>query len=157
MIGSREKVVLWLMSQPEGEYECTKKRKKRSLQANAYFHVLCQKVAEATEQSSTEVKNQIISDYGQVDKDCGEIILRDDIDWRKFDTLHVKPTTATKVLDNGKLYRVYYVMRGSHTYDTKEMATLIDGIVREAKEVGVETLTPTELEQMIGRWKSEAN
>lgn len=155
MVGSREKVVLWLMSQPEGEYECTKKRKKRSLQANAYFHVLCQKVAEATEQSTTEVKNQIISDYGQVDKDCGEIILRDDIDWRKLETLHVHPTTATRTLDNGKLYRVYYIMRGSHTYDTKEMSILIDGIVQEAKAVGVETLTPAELEQMIGRWKPE--
>lgn len=157
MVGKREQIVLWLMSQPEGEYECVKKRKKRSLQANAYFHVLCQKVAEKTNQSTTEVKNQIISDYGQVDKNCGEIILRDDIDWRRLDTLHVHPTTATRTLDNGKLYRVYYIMRGSHTYDTKEMSILIEGIVQEAKAVGVETLTSRELEQMIGRWKpSEA-
>lgn len=155
MVGSREKVVLWLMSQPEGEYECTKKRKKRSLQANAYFHVLCQKVAEKTNQSTTEVKNQIISDYGQVDMDCGEIILRDDIDWRRLETLHVHPTTATRTLDNGKLYRVYYIMRGSHTYDTKEMSILIEGIVQEAKAVGVETLTDSELERMIGKWKKE--
>lgn len=34
------------------------------------------------------------------------------------------------------------VMRGSHTYDTDEMAKLIDGTVYEAKELGIETMTP---------------
>lgn len=153
MVGKREKIVLWLMSQPDGEYECIKKRKKRSLNANAYFHVLCQKVAEKTSQSITEVKNQVIADYGQLDKDLGTVILRDDIEWKGLASLHLHPTTATRTLDDGKLYRVYYIMRGSHTYDTKEMTTLIDGMVQEAKAVGVETLPPAELERMLGAWK----
>lgn len=154
MVGKRDKIVLWLMQQDDNtEFECNIKRNKRSLSANAYFHVLCQKVAEKTSQSLTEVKNQTISDYGQTDIDMGTIILRDDIDWRKIQGLHLHPTMATRVLDNGKLYRVYYVMRGSHTYDSKEMSRLIDGMVQEAKAVGVETMTPAELAQLIGRWK----
>ena len=155
MVGKREQIVVWLMSQPEDKvYECVEKRNKRSLSANAYFHVLCQKVAEKTSQSLTEVKNQIISDYGQTDIDMGTIILRDDIDWRKIQGLHLHPTMATRVLDNGKLYRVYYVMRGSHTYDSKEMSRLIDGMVQEAKAVGVEVLPPAEIERMMKLWKS---
>ena len=158
MVGKREQIVVWLMSQPEDKiFECVEKRNKRSLSANAYYHVLCQKVAEKTNQSITEVKNQTISDYGQTDIDMGTIILRDDIDWRKIQGLHLHPTMATRVLDNGKLYRVYYVMRGSHTYNGKEMNRLIEGMVQEAKAVGVETLTPRELEEMIGRWKGEKN
>ena len=154
MVGKRDKIVLWLMNQPDDvEFECDIKRNKRSLNANAYFHALCGKVAQATNQSLTEVKNQMISDYGQIDLDVKTIILRDDIEWRKIPTLHLHPTTATRILDDDNLYRVYYVMRGSHTYDTKEMSKLIDGLVMEAKQVGVETLTPRELEQMIGRWK----
>ena len=154
IVGNREKVVMWLMNQPQDKiYECSEKRIKRSLSANAYFHVLCQKVAEKTSQSLTEVKNQVIADYGQLDKDLGTVILRDDIDWKSLQSLHLHPTTATRTLDDGKLYRVYYIMRGSHTYDTKEMTTLINGMVQEAKAVGVETLTPMELQQMIGRWK----
>ena len=152
--GNREKIITWLLDQPKDMiFEISERRKKRSLSANAYFHVLCQKVAEKTSQSLTEVKNQCIADYGQIDKELGTVILRDEIDWRKLTHLHLHPTTATRVLDDERLYRVYYIMRGSHTYDTGEMSRLIEGIVQEAKAVGVETLTPRELEQMIGRWK----
>lgn len=159
MVGTREKLVVFLMKQPEDkEFELTEKRNKRSLSANAYFHVLCQKVAEKTNQSTTEVKNQMIADYGQVDEDLGTVILRDDIEWKTLPALHLHPTAATRILDDGRLYRVYYVMRGSHTYDVKEMNRLIQGTVQEAKAVGVETIPPEELERMIGRWKpSEAN
>lgn len=156
MIGKREKIVVWLMNQPEDvEYECVKRSKKRSRSANAYFHVLCQKVAEKTQQSLYEVKNQMISDFGQVDTECGTVILKDEIEWRKLEVLHLHPTTATRVLDDGKLYRVYYVMRGSHTYDTKEMARLIDGIVQECKQLDIETLPPEELKKMVAAWKGE--
>lgn len=153
MEGKRDKIVLWLMSQPDDlVFTCDIKREKRSLSANAFFHVLCQKVAEKTSQSLTEVKNQMIADFGQIDTEIGSIILRDDIEWRKLE-IHLHPTTHTKILDNGKMYRVYYVMRGSHTYDTREMSRLIEGIVQEAKQQDIETLTPRELEQMLGRWK----
>ena len=59
-------------------------------------------------------------------------------------------------MDNGKLYRVYVVMRGSHTYDTKEMSRLIDGTVQEAKEHGIETLPPDELERMMSTWHPQS-
>lgn len=154
MVGKREQLVVYLMGQPEDKlFELTEKRNKRSLSASAYFHVLCQKVAEKTSQSLTEVKNQMIADYGQTDVEMGTVILKDEIDWRKIQGLHLHPTMATRILDNGKLYRVFYVMRGSHTYNSKEMNRLIEGMVQEAKAVGVETLTPRELEQMIRRWK----
>lgn len=158
MKGTVKQVMQWLLEQDDSkQYEVKEYKEKRSLNANAFFHVLCQKVAEKTTQSLTEVKNQCIADYGQIDKELGTVILRDEIDWRKLTHLHLHPTTATRVLDDGKLYRVYYIMRGSHTYDSKEMNILIQGIIQEAKAVGVETLTPAELQQMIGRWKSETD
>ena len=128
-------------------------KKKRSLNANAYFHVLVTKIAGKMGESITERKNALIAEYGQIDKHLGTVILLDSIDWRKIDSLHLRPTTAVKVLDNGKLYRVYYVMRGSHTYDTAEMSRLIDATVDQAKELGIETLIPTELERMKASWK----
>ena len=44
------------------------------------------------------------------------------------------------------------MMRGSHTYDTKEMSRLIDGAVFEAQALGIETLPPDELERMKQQW-----
>lgn len=127
-------------------------RERRSLNANAYFHVLVDKIAEKQGVTHSEVHNQLIADYGCIDEEVKTIILDDTVPYLRLDAIHLKPTDATKVLDNGKLYRVYIVMRGSHTYDTKEMSRLIDGTVSEAKELDIETLPPDEIEKMKSMW-----
>ena len=128
-------------------------RQKRSINANNYFHTLVDKIAEAQGVSHSEIHNQLIAEYGCVDEGIKNLILDDEIPWNQLENIHLRPTTATKVMDNGKLYRVYIVMRGSHTYDTREMSRLIDGTVNEAKELGIETLTPDELRRMVEVWK----
>ena len=136
--------------------KAVKYRQKRSLDANAYHWLLVTKIAGVLKTSTTEVHNHMLSRYGQVEIIDGSvmtIILLDSIEWQKLETLHLKPTTRTRILDNGKLYRVYYVVRGSHTYNTQEMSQLIDGVVSEAKELGIETLTPDELARMKSAWK----
>lgn len=133
--------------------EIKKYRKDRSGEANRYFHKLCSMIAQSQGLSLIEVKNQMISDYGQYDEDMKDIIMKDSIDWRKLEKLHLQPTSATRIMDNGELYRVYLVMRGSHTYDTKEMSVLIDGTVQEAKQLGIETLPPDELRRLKEQWE----
>lgn len=129
-------------------------KEKRSLNANAYFHVLVEKIAGVQKVTHTEIHNQLIADYGFMDEEITNIILDDAIDWRRIETLHLKPTSATRMMDNGRLYRVYLVMRGSHTYNTAEMSRLIDGTVSEAKALDIETLSPIELERMKQAWKA---
>ena len=138
------------------DVDIKKHREKRSLNANAYFHVLCGKIAEVQELSHTIVHNMMIAEYGQMDEDIKNIIMDADIPWEKVQTIHLRPTTATRMMDNGKLYRVYIVMRGSHTYDTKEMSRLIDGTIQEAKQLGIETMTPDELERMMRAWQPQS-
>lgn len=128
-------------------------REKRSLNANSYFHLMVDKIAAVLRSTHTEIHNWLISEYGQIDEQINNIILDDEIEWRKIETIHLRPTTATRVMDNGKLYRVYWVMRGSHTYDTAEMSRLIDGTVEQAKDIGIETLTPDEIERMKSAWQ----
>ena len=41
---------------------------------------------------------------------------------------------------------------GSSTYTSTEMATLIDGVISECKDMGIETATPAELARMMGEW-----
>lgn len=154
MIGKRDKILAWLSEQePDAVFEIDFKREKRSLNANKYFHVLCQRIAEVTHQSLSEVKNQMIAEYGQIDLELGTVSIRDSIDWRSFDSLHVRPTNQVQMLDNGEYHRIYMVMRGSHTYDTREMSILINGVVREAESVGVPTMTEKEINKLIERWK----
>ena len=43
-------------------------------------------------------------------------------------------------------------MRGSHTFDSAEMSRLITATVDEAKELGIETMTPDEIARMNALW-----
>ena len=52
------------------------------------------------------------------------------------------------VEENGKEIIFYKIYGGSHTYDTREMSILIDGTVQEAKDLGIETMTPDQIEEM---------
>lgn len=132
-------------------------REKRSLNANSYFHKLVNEIANTLGSSMTEVKNHLMADYGQLD--VGEdgkvqtVIIRDDIPWEKLEWIHLRPTTSTRVLDDNKLYRVFYVIRGSHTYDSKEFSNLLEGTVAECKQLGVETLDDLEMKRLLEAYK----
>lgn len=133
-----------------------KYRKKRSLDANAYYWVLVTQIAEALKIGKVEAHNQLLSDYGQLDMQDGQVVsvmLREDIDWRRLAELHLRPTSKVITNSKGTTFRCYFVCRGSHTYDTKEMSVLINGTVSEAKELGIETLTPAEIQRMLNETK----
>jgi hypothetical protein len=126
-------------------------REKRSLNANAYFHVLVGKIAEALTISKARAKNILICKYGQPQLlQDGDIMVYKTNAPQEFmleqESIHCIPIKYT---DDATFYKIY---RGSHTYDTKEMSLLIDGTVADAKELGIETLPPYELKRMKEMW-----
>lgn len=130
-------------------------REGRSLDANAYFHVLVGKIAEVTDNSKVYIKNKLIAEYGQHEIINGSLVslpLDNDIEVYDLEFCHLQPTASTTTNKAGKLFRINLVMRGSHTYDTKEMSELIKGTVQEAKALGIETATPQEIKEMEERW-----
>ena len=135
------------------DIEFKKHREKRSLSANAYFHVLCGKIANKLGVTPTEIKNMMLRDYGFIDEDVKTIILRDDVNYLKLEDLHLRPIEGQRKQLGKYFYQVYYVIRGSHTYNTAEFSCLLDGTISEAKELGIETLTPDELEKMKASWE----
>lgn len=166
LMANKQKVVLTLNEDARQTFESLKdceklsitiKRyyQKRSLDANAYFHVLVGKIADTLGNSKPAVKNMLLCKYGQyaIENDAlVHLIIREDIDVSGREDIHLSPTSSVKELDDGKLYRVYRLMRGSHTYNTAEMSKLIDGTVSEAKELGIETMTPDQIEEMKQKW-----
>lgn len=132
-----------------------KHRNKRSLDANAYFHVLCGKIAEVLEISKPRCKNILIGRYGQPEllENGAPAVLKSNIPisfMLEQETLHCMPCGGKE--ENGVELTFYRVYRGSHTYDTKEMSVLIDGTVQEAKDIGVETMPPDEITHMKEVW-----
>ena len=97
----------------------------------------------------------MLQDYGQIEKDdAGQSIIfsiKSDIDIRKRYDIYAKPIGTGTV--NGKEFTHYVLLKGSHTYDSREMSVLINGLVYEAKLQGIETLPPDELERMLNAWQ----
>ncbi|HWT75322.1 MAG TPA: hypothetical protein VN258_11495 [Mobilitalea sp.] len=132
-----------------------KYREKRSLDANAYFHLLNGKIAEALHISQDRCKNILLSRYGQLEYIDGKIptyLIKSQYDNEIMERsdIHFKPI-GHEVL-NDEDYTKYAVIRGSHTYDTKEMSVLIDRTVEDAKELGINTVSPDEIRMMMERW-----
>lgn len=124
-------------------------RKKRSLDANAYAWVLMSKIASVLGTSKEEVYEEMLRRYGVLYEDEEgyiTITVKAEVDMSKIEGHWLL------IKDNGT-FKAYAMIKGSSRYDTKEMSRFIDGIVSEAKEMGIETLTPRELEEMKVRWK----
>lgn len=132
--------------------KAVKFRKKRSLDANAYMWVLLSKIAEEIHSDKDEVYLEMLSRYGVFTHIIVKPSVVDKVknEWRTVRELGEINVNGT----SGIQLRCYF---GSSTYDTKEMSVLIDGVVREAKELGIETATPEELERMKREWGVEVN
>lgn len=128
-------------------------REKRSLDANAYFHVLVGKIAEATSRGFEETKTELVVEYGAVERDEEGVKvgfkLPAAVDVNKI-YRYVKCFDTRE--ENGKVFNCYIVFKHTHLLDTKEMSRLIDGAVYEAKNLGIETKTPEELERLKSLW-----
>jgi hypothetical protein len=61
------------------------------------------------------------------------------------------PTEQVDYSPSGRevIIRAYY---GSSQYSTRQMSRLIDMAVEDAKDLGIEVLTPMELERMKEEW-----
>lgn len=132
-----------------------KYRKQRSLDANAYFHVLCDKLRQKRKISMAECKNDLITSYGQI------WYLDDGIPFtyktnaepeyiKEREEIHLKFICTGE--DGTFFYRAY---RGSHTYDSSEMAQLLEGTISECKLEGIETATPDEVARMNLLWEKK--
>jgi hypothetical protein len=130
-------------------------REKRSLDANAYYYVLLSKMAEKLQTSVNELHNMTLSRYGYPEIYENALVtmsLRADIDPNRLEGIHLKATGHITTNSKGTDFMNYIVMRGSHTFNTLEMSHLIDGVISEAKELGIDTITPAEKERMMALW-----
>lgn len=156
--GNREQIMLFLMNQQDKEkqWELKEHRERRSLDSNAYFHVLCDKLRQKLGISMSRCKNHLIADYGQIEyiADGEPMIYKTNAPedyMMELETLHSKCVKVTE--DNGKTVYFYRIYRGSHTYNSVEMAQLISGTIEECKAQGIQTATPAELEEMQRLWE----
>ena len=129
----------------------SKYRRKRSLDANAYAWVLLDKLSACLRIPKETLYRGYIKDVGGVS-----------------DTVCVKTESVPKLCDtweknglgwqwasfpsstNGYTNVILYY--GSSTYDTAQMARLIDLIVQDCKEQHIETADPEDVKSLLQMW-----
>lgn len=131
-------------------------RKPRSLDANAYFHVIVNKLAAALQVTDDECKKWLVVRYGtlETDEDGNPVgvMLPASADISRY----YPYTRAYKSMElNGKSYRCYLLYKRTHNMNSAEMSRLIDGAISEAKELGIETIPPDELAAIEAAWKAQ--
>ena len=128
-----------------------KHREKRSLDANAYFWVLVDRLAEKTQIPKTDIYRRYIREIGGNHEmvcviDSAVEKLRNGwehngLGWQT-DTMPSRVLGCTNVI-------LYY---GSSTYNTRQMSHLIDMAVQDCQEQNIETLSPEKLAGMMEEW-----
>ena len=136
------------------EVEIHQQKKKRSLDSNSYCWVLCQKIAEAIHSTKELVYKKVIRDVGQF-----EIVpIKAEAVERWIEVWNGKGLGwFAEVMEDSKLpgYKKVISYYGSSVYDTREMSVLLDEIVSQCKELGIETMTPAQLQELKSSWNNE--
>lgn len=146
MIGNIEQIIQYLFKQDKTkQYEVKEYKEKRSLNANNYAWKLITEIANVMKISKEEVYIEMLKIYGQSEM----VSVLSEIDVSKYFKYYLE---AGESILNGKKFKHYKVYMGSSEMNTKQMSILIDGIVQEAKQLDIETMTPSELSRLKEEW-----
>lgn len=131
-------------------FEIKPLEKKRSLSANSYMWVLCDKIAQKIGSSKESVYREAIKDVGEF----VSVPVRKDAAKRFCEVWESKGLgNIAQVAAEDMRYSYINAYYGSSTYSTKTMSRLIDWIVDNANSLGIETINPKEKERMIAEWE----
>ena len=125
------------------EYELKPYKEKRSLSANALAWVYCDKLAEKLKTTKERIYQDAIDNVGVFE----EIKVNSPEAGQRFKRIWKQNGLGwlTKTIDDTTILAYY----GSSTYDTKQMARLLDAVVEECKGLGIETRPKEEIESLL--------
>lgn len=154
MIGTSNKIITYLLEQAKDkQFELKEYKEKRSLNANAYFHVLVNQLARHFNISDEDMKIKMNLDYGTI---------------ARFEDGRIKGCKVPKETNMKEIYKYskwykedddgydcYIFYKETHILNTKEMSQLINGVVQECEDAGIEVKTPEEIKSLLDRWDNK--
>lgn len=123
-------------------------KEKRSINANNYSWALQDQMAKILNISIDEMHKQMVLRYGVLET----MSIRQDAyesAKRVFEYFYELGRSQL----NGNTYVHVRVGVGTHHYNTKEMSTFLNGVVEEAKDLGIQTLEEKQIQEMVKRWE----
>lgn len=141
----------------EGEYEILpqkQKRKRRSNDANAYAWALINEIAGKLGIPPNDVYRNQIRDSGPVMEEPETVPLENLDEYiSRWKGDHLGRQVALAQSYTFGCVEVYRI-KGSSDYDTKQMATFIDGLIQEAEALEIETKDPAWVQSLLDSWEA---
>lgn len=116
----------------------------RTLKANAYLWVLVTRIANALRESKEDIYLDMLKAYGQGGAVSVEAKFANDFE-RTYKYREYLGESELK----GKVFKHYRFWVGSSEYSKDEFAILLDGVIQEAKNLGIETRPQEEIASML--------
>lgn len=128
--------------------EAKKYRKKRSLEANALLWACLGEIAAVLRTDKWDVYLLMLKRYGKYTYICVKPNVVDAVklQWRESEVLgnvNINGQEAVQML-------CYF---GSSTYNTQEMSVLLDGVISEMKEMGLQPPLTSDLKRALEQWE----
>lgn len=132
---------------------CKRLVDRRSLSANAYCWVLCEKIAVETSTANVPVSKEDV--YREAIRRVGSFqIVRIPAPavettcehWQRNGVGWIAESLGHRTGDDYDDVCLYY---GSSTYDRAEMARLLDDLIEDAEALGIETKSPEEVDRLL--------
>lgn len=130
--------------------EAVKYSKKRSLDANKLLWALLGQIAAALRTDAWTVYLQMLKRYGKFTYICVKPNVVDAVksQWRECEEIG-------EVDINGRKAVQLLCYFGSSTYNTREFSVLLDGVILEMKEMGLETPPSKDMERALANWEKQ--
>lgn len=138
MIGNALKLIEFLYIQDKSKiFEVKEYKKKRNSNQNSRYWKLINELSLKLRVSVEKLHFEMLKNYSQ----RYEILVPADKEIRGIEYYEKK----SKIIKDGKEYIVYHVYTPSHELKTDEFAILLDGLIQEAIQQGIDVRSPEEI------------
>jgi len=117
----------------------------RTRKANAYLWAVITKIGNLLRESKEDIYMDMLQAYGQ-----GGAVSVEERYEEKFKRTYKYHEYLGESTLNGKVFKHYRFWVGSSEYNREEFSILLDGVLQEAKNLGIETKTEEEIQSLLG-------
>lgn len=139
MIGNKKQCIDWLLETEADIFEVNIYKKQRNNDQNAKYWKLLYKLSLKLGIGVHELHKQMLRDYSKQGPICAP---------STYDMRGVKYyDVMSKFIKDGVEFTSYHVYTPSHELKTDEFAILLDGLIQECEQQGIDTRSPDEIER----------
>ena len=137
MIGNKKECINWILENQSEIFEVNVYKEKRNKDQNAKYYKLLNQLSKKLKIGVEELHFDMLKNYST----RFEMLVPATTEIRGIEYFERK----SKIIKDGKEYIVYHVYTPSHELKTDEFAVLLDGLIQEAIQQGIETRSPDEI------------